>query len=126
MMKDTHFLYSIATLAIGSILAIFVGLATGSLPTSIPREAREVSDAIATTPTKKDCDCCSKMSPQRLTAFRKRTEARRQQRTAYKKATELVKQYGFEEGIRRLKQFHPEILEQLEQFTEKDTVAEEH
>ena len=66
-MKDTHFLYSVATLAIGSILAIFVGLATGSLPTSIPREASAV---IATTSITKDCNCCSDMSAEDLAASR--------------------------------------------------------
>ena len=122
-MKDTHFLYSIATLAIGSILAIFVCLATGSLPTSTPREA---SDAIATTPAKKDCDCCSEITSEDLAASRERLASLRKQRQAYAKATELVKQYGLEEGLRRIKQSHPEIAEQLEKFTEKYTVAEEH
>ena len=124
-MKDTHFLYSIATLAIGSILAIFVSLATGTLPKSTPREARETS-AVPKTPGKKGCDCCSEMTPQELAAFRQRNEAVREQRAAYQKATELLKQYGLDEGLRRIKQFAPEIAEQLEDFTEKYTVAQEH
>ena len=122
-MKDTHFLYSIATLAVGSILAIFISFATGTLPTATPREASAVR---ATTPTKKDCDCCAEMTPEELVASREQLAALREQRAAYQKATELIKQHGLEEGLRRIKQSHPEIAEQLEHFTEKYTVAQEH
>ena len=124
MMKDTHFLYSIATLAIGSILAIFVGLATGTLPTSTPREA---SAALATrTSEKKDCNCCSKVSAENLAASQERIVPLKTQRLAYQKASELIQQYGLEEGLRRIKEFAPEIAEHLEHFTEKDTVAQEN
>lgn len=125
-MKDTHFLYSVATLAVGSILAIFVGLATGMLPKSPLREVRVSSAVLATTPAKKDCDCCSKMTPQESAAFRQRNETLKKQRAAYQKATELLKQYGLKEGMRRIKEFAPEIAEHFEHFTEKYTVAEEH
>ena len=124
-MKDTRFLYSIATLAIGSILSIFVGLATGMLPKSVPRCVRVAPATFGTTLAKKDCDCCSKMSPQELAAFRMRSEALKKRRVAYQKAAKLIAQYGREEGLRRIKQFAPEIAEQLENFTEKYTVAQE-
>ena len=35
-MKDTHFLCSIATIALGSIITIFVSYATNTLPTATP------------------------------------------------------------------------------------------
>ena len=129
-MKDTHFLYSVATLAIGSLLSIFVSLATGTLPTSTPREARGASAARETTPAKntvkKDCDCCRERTPEELAASQERLASLRKQRLAYQKASELLKQYGFEEGLRRTKAFAPEVAEQLEHFIEKYTIAEEH
>lgn len=125
-MKDTRFLYSIATLAIGSILAIFVGFATGTLPKSAHQDMRVAPATFATTPAKKDCDCCSKMTPEALATFRKRSEALQEQRVTYQKAAKLITQYGREEGLRRLRQSHPEIAEHLEHFTDKDTVVEKH
>ena len=125
-MKDTHFLYSLATLAIGSILAIFVSLATGTLPKSTPREVRVAPAAFSTPPINKGCDCCGEMTPEELAASRERIASLKKQRLAYQKATELLKQYGLEEGLRRIKAFAPEIAEHLEYFTEKDTVAQEH
>ena len=122
-MKDTHFLYSIATLAIGSILVIFVSYATDSLPIATSRHS---TAAIATPAAKKNCGCCAKMSPQELKTLQQRNEELRKQRTAYKKATELLKQHGLEEGLRRIKQSDPEIAAQLEHFTKKYTVAQEH
>ena len=123
MMKDTHFLYSIATLAVGSILAIFASYATDTLPKQTPRT---LSPAIATTPIKKDCDCCRQMTPQELAASREQLAALRKQWQAYAKANELLKQHGIKEGLRRIKQSHPEIAEHLEHFTYKYTVAQEH
>ena len=35
-MKQTHFLYSIATIVLGSIIAIFVSYATNTFPTATP------------------------------------------------------------------------------------------
>lgn len=122
-MKDTSFLYSVATLAIGSIFSIFISLATGTLPISTPREAAALAK---TTPIKKDCNCCHQTTPQELAASREQLAALRKQRVAYQKAAELLKQYGLEEGLRHLKKSHPEIAEQLEHFTEKYTVAEEN
>lgn len=122
-MKDTSFLYSVATLAIGSILAIFVSLSTGTLPTSTPREA---SAAFSTPLIKKDCDCCRERTPEKLAASRERLASLRKQRLAYQKASQLIQQYGLEEGLRRLKASHPEITKHLEYFIEKDRVAEEH
>ena len=108
-MKDTHFLYSIATLAIGSIIAIFVSYATNTLPTHTPRNS---TAAIATT--------------QELRAFKQRNEKTPKQRQAYQKAAELITQYGREEGLRRLKQIAPEVASQIEHFTEKYSIAAEH
>ena len=117
-MKDTHFLYSIATLAIGSILAIFVGLATGTLPTATPRNA---SAALA----KKDCSCCTEMTAAEKKAYRERAEKLHKQRAAYQNAVKLIRQHGRTEALRRLKHSDPEIAEQLEHFTAKDAATPE-
>ena len=79
-MKGTHFLYSIATLAVGSLLAIFASYATDTLPMHTPRTPPRV---IAATPVAKDCGCCSKITAQDLKTFRQRNEALRNQRQAY-------------------------------------------
>ena len=125
-MKDTYFLYSIATLAIGSILAIFVSLATGTLPKLTPRDGRVAPAVFLTTPAKKDCDCCNEMTAEEVAASRERIASLKKQRLAYQRASELIQQYGLKEGLRRVKEFAPEIAEHLEHFTEKDTVAEKH
>lgn len=115
-MKDTDFLYTVATLGLGSILAIFVCFGTGTLPTSTPRGA----GAVSTTPAvKKKCGCCAKVTPEVLAERRRQNRALREKRQAYEKATQLITQYGREEGLRRLKRSHPEIAKHLEQFTEK-------
>ena len=125
-MKDTHFLYSIATLAIGSLLAIFVSFATGTLPKSPLREVRVSPTTLATAPAPKNCECCGKVTAEELKASRESLAAVRKQRLAYQKASQLIQQYGIEEGLRRLKASHPEVAEQLEHFTEKYRVAAEH
>ena len=125
-MKDTHFLYSIATLAIGSIITIFVSYATNTLPTHTPRNSIA---AIATTPATKKCGCCTKMTPQdlkELKAFKQRNEKIRKQRQAYLKAAEFITQYGREEGLRRIRQIAPEVASQIEHFTEKYTTPAKH
>lgn len=110
-MSDTHFLYSIATLAIGSIIAIFVCYATDTLPTHTPRHSIPV---VATTPVTKNCGCCAEITLQELKASRQRLAKLRKQQQAYKEAVELLKQYGLEEGLRRLKQSAPAVASQLE------------
>ena len=112
-MKDTHFLYSIATLAIGSIIAIFVSYATDTLPMHTSRNS---TVAIAKTSATKNCSCCAKMTPQELRAFQQRNEKLRKQEQTYRKATELLKQYGLEEGLRRIRELDPKIASQLEHF----------
>lgn len=110
-MKDTHFLYSIATLALGSIIAIFVSYATNTLPTHGQRDS---TPAIATTSETKNCGCCTKITPQELKALRQRSEKLREHMKAYKHASDILKQFGIEEGIQKLKDSHPEIATQLE------------
>ena len=121
-MKDTHFLYSIATLAIGSILAIFVSLVTGTLPTSTPREA---SGNFATTQAKKNCQCCTGMTEAEKKAHRERAEKLQKQRQAYQKAVKLILKHGRPEALRHLKHSDPEIAEELEHFTVKDAATRE-
>ena len=122
-MKDTNFLYSIVTLAIGSIIVIFVSYATNTLPTHTPRYS---TASIKTNPSKKNCACCSEMTPQEVAAFRQHNEALQKRQQAYKKADELLRQYGLEEGLRRIKQSAPEVAAQLESFTQKYTVDQKH
>ncbi len=122
-MKDTHFLYSIATLTLGSIIAIFASYATDTLPTETSRTPLPV---IATTPMAKNCGCCPKITAQNLKTFQQRNEALRKQRQAYTKATELLEQHGIKEGLRRIKQSHPEIASQLECFITETNALETH
>lgn len=122
-MKDTHFLYSIATIALGSIIAIFVSYGTNALPTAT---RRAVTSAISTTLVTKSCSCCAKVVPQELETFQQRNEEVRKQRQAYVKATELLQQYGLQEGLRRIKQFDPEIAAHLEHFINIHSVTAAH
>ena len=122
-MKETHFLFSIATLAVGSILAVFASYATDTLPKHTPRE---FSPVIATPPVAKNCGCCQKITAQELKAFRESSEALRKRRQAYTKATELLKQHGIKEGLRRIKQSHPEIASELERFITEANALETH
>lgn len=71
-MKDTHFLYGIATFALLAILAAFIAYATGTLPTHTPQQHVPVETVVpAATPTtvvtEKSCGCCAK----RRARFRK-------------------------------------------------------
>ena len=122
-MKDTHFLYSIATLALGSIIAIFASYATDTLPMHTPRTP---SLMIATTPVVKTCSCCQKITAQESKSFRQRNEALRKQRQAYTKATELLEQHDIKDEMRRIKQSNPEITSQLESFITEANALETH
>ena len=58
-MKDTHFLYIIALLAIIGISVTFVGYATDRLPIYTPQQISAIPSVNAdTTNTKKGCGCC--------------------------------------------------------------------
>lgn len=122
-MKDTHFLYSIVTLALGSIIAILVCFATNSLP---KQTQRVVSSSTETSPKTKNCKCCVKISLQELKALLKQNQALQKQRQTYIIATELIEQYGLKEGIHRIKQTYPGVAAQLEFFIKKHTVATKH
>ncbi len=115
-MKDTHFLFSITTLALGSIVVIFVCYATNTLPEHSPRK---ITHHIEKAQVMKNCHCCTEITPQSLAHIREHWDI-------YKKANELLQQYGREEGLRRLKQSHPEVAAQLENFTEKNAVDPKH
>ena len=115
-MKDTHFLYSIATLGLGSIIAIFVGYVTNTLPMHTQGYA---APPVVRTPVKKECSCCTQITSQEKQEFRK-------QRKRYKHATTLLKQYGLEEGLLRIKQSDAAVAAELERFTKKGSVAVGH
>ena len=78
-MKDIHFLYIIAVLAIIGISATFIGYATGTLPTYTPQQigtTTSVNDNA--TNAKKGCSCCK----EDLAKFRKFMEARKRRKAA--------------------------------------------
>jgi len=56
-MKDTHFLYGIATFTLVGIFTGFIGYATDMLPTHTPRQQGPV-ETTTTVVNKKSCSCC--------------------------------------------------------------------
>lgn len=56
-MKDTHFLYSIAILAVVGVLVCFIGYATNTLPMHTPKQTSAITTSLA---KKKNCKCCVK------------------------------------------------------------------
>lgn len=84
-MKDTHFLYAIAALAIIGISATFIGYATDTLPTNAQRQIATTTSAnIDTNKAKKDCSCCE----DNLAAFKKIMEMRKGKKTVTRKKTD--------------------------------------
>ena len=78
-MKDTHFLYIVAVLAIVGLSAIFIGYATGTLPTYTPRQVEMATSANEdTTNVKKGCSCCK----EDLAKFREFMEKRKRRKAA--------------------------------------------
>ena len=78
-MKDIHFLYIIAGLAIIGISVTFIGYATGTLPTYTPQQiGTTVSTKDGATETKKGCGCCK----EDLAEFRKFMEKRKRKKAA--------------------------------------------
>ncbi len=133
-MKDTHFLYSIATLhsaASSQSLSVMPPVhfqCTHRTSTAVIAPAPAVFGLRADrhSPAKtasKNCGYCAERSPQELAAFRQRHEKLQKQATAYRKPAELIKQYGLEEGLRRIKQSDLEIATQLESFIQKHSVT---
>ena len=60
-MKDTHFLYIIAVLAVIGISVTFIGYATDRLPVYTPRQIQTTTSVNADAITaKKGCSCCKK------------------------------------------------------------------
>ena len=78
-MKDTHFLYIIAVLAIVGLSAIFIGYATGTLPTYTPQQVETATSANEDTANvKKGCSCCK----EDLAKFREFMEKRKRRKAA--------------------------------------------
>ena len=59
------------------------------------------------------------MTPQELKAAQQQHEEFRKHQQNYREATELLKQYGLEEALQRIKQLDPKIAAQLQQFITK-------
>ena len=78
-MKDTHFLYIIAVLAVVGISVTFIGYATGKLPVYTPRQIQTTPSVNAdSTNTKKGCSCCKK----NLAEFKEFMEKRKRKKEA--------------------------------------------
>ena len=79
-MKDTHFLYIIAVLAVIGVSVTFIGYATGNLPVYTPRQIQTMPSVNAdSTDVKEGCGCCQ----EDLAKFREFMEKRKR-----RKATE--------------------------------------
>ena len=78
-MKDTHFLYIVAALAIIGVSATFIGYATDTLPTYTPQQIGTITSVNDnTTNVKKGCSCCK----EDLAKFREFMEERKRRKAA--------------------------------------------
>ena len=78
-MKDIHFLYIIAVLAIIGISATFIGYATDRLPVYTPRQIGTTTSVNAdSTNAKKGCSCCK----EDLAKFKEFMEKRKRRKEA--------------------------------------------
>lgn len=111
-MKDTHFLYSITILAVIGVLICFIGYATNSLPMHTQKE----TPVVTTTAKKKNCACCAEETADIVKAIRQNREKMLAHRERYTRVTDTLKQYGVEEGLRRIRQLDPEVVAQIERF----------
>ena len=115
MIRDTHFPYVVVVLAVIGIFSVFISYATDMLPihTSKQRTPLATSSRVV---KKKSCACCTKTTVQDLEILRQNRQKRLAHQQRYTQATDLITQYGLEEGIRKLKQSDPEIAAQFERF----------
>lgn len=113
-MKDTHFLYSIAIIAVVGILVCFIGYAKNMFPIPVQKHAPVIT--ISSTAKKKNCKCCAKETADIVKAIRQNREKMVAYQKRYTQATKILTQYGHEEGLRKLKQSNPEIAAQFERF----------
>ena len=72
-MKDTHFLYGVAILAVVGIIAVFVAYATDTLPTYTPKTVPMSTTQL--TREKKGCGCCSEKRDEALKKIEKQIKA---------------------------------------------------
>ena len=78
-MKDTHFLYIIAVLAVIGVSVTFIGYATGKLPVYTPRQIQTTPSVNAdSTGAKEGCGCCK----EDLAKFREFMEKRKRRKAA--------------------------------------------
>jgi len=90
-MKDMHFLYVVAILAILGIAAAVIGYATDTLPTHTPQQVTTASTQVSPgtaqaarkTARKKNCSCCA----ERMEALKKHLRNLREREKA---AQEIV------------------------------------
>ncbi|MYB95723.1 hypothetical protein F4Y43_17885 [Candidatus Poribacteria bacterium] len=68
-MKDTHFLYSVAVLAVVGITTVFVAYVTDTLPIDTPRTV-PISTA-QSMKKNKDCGCCAEKLDETLEKLKK-------------------------------------------------------
>ena len=77
-MKDIHFLYAVLILGVVAISAIFVGYATGTLPTNASQQVSTTPTTNSTIKAKRGCNCCKA----NLAKFREFMEARKRRKAA--------------------------------------------
>lgn len=77
-MKDTHFLCAVFILGVVAISAVFVGYATGTLPTNASQQVSTTSTVKSAIKAKTGCNCCKA----RLNKFREFMEARERRKAA--------------------------------------------
>lgn len=104
-------------LATVSILILFVSCTTDNLANQSPRNRSE--SFIALTAKRKNCGCCEKLTPEERKTRIKQTQVLRKQLQTYRHATELLKEHGLEEGLRRIEAYDPKVWAQLKQILSK-------
>ena len=123
-MKKRHFLYGVVTLAVVGIFTCFIGYTTDILPKRAPKQPITVT--VPSQPgQKKNCRCCAESIPDLVKTIRQNREEALAEKKRYEQAIALLKQYGPEEGFRRLKQSDPKVAAHIEGLIKKNPASSE-
>ena len=79
-------------------------------------QTKQTSAITTTTGKKKNCACCAKETANIVKRFKQSREKINTYQKRYTQATDIITQYGFKKGLRKLKQSDPEIAVQFERF----------
>lgn len=115
-LNDERNLFSIRryhTPAVG-VLVCFIGYAKNMFSMHTQKQP----PVITTSPTakKKNCACCAEETTDIVKAIRQNREKIIAHQQRHTQATDILTQYGLEEGLRKLKQSDPEIAAQFERI----------